>query len=300
MQIESMGSILVVEDIPTVRTALKGALEEEGYEVYAAEDAEEAIELIASPRERPFDFVIMDVKLTGNLDGIEGAREIRQRNKNVPIVYFTAYCDDPIVMREIKESNTKYEAVIDKSNEGELFDLLNELVKTKAIAREIKKAIVLEIDPRDMSNYLDLLIEASSREIVSQALENVGADIGIDPSSQNAPPILRFLAYQSRDSVRSSNKVNPNTEESPTISRSLRLGFQLITVGTVLSVGLIYFGFRIGLATLLYTIASFAVCIYSYQIESKVLVLDKRVLALIIVGLYGVATSGLFALILTN
>ena len=44
------------------------------------------------------DVVLMDIMLKGDMDGVEAAREIRERF-DVPVVYLTAYSDNNILER---------------------------------------------------------------------------------------------------------------------------------------------------------------------------------------------------------
>ena len=60
-------------------------------------------EAIKKSAEMQPDLVLMDIKLNGNIDGVEAAKQIRTRF-NIPIVYITAYSEDNIFHRtEIAE-----------------------------------------------------------------------------------------------------------------------------------------------------------------------------------------------------
>jgi PAS domain S-box-containing protein len=88
--------ILVVEDEGLVAMSLKKSLEDLGYEVPAtAAAADEAIKKIA--KESP-DLILMDIRLKGDIDGIEAANQIRKTSQ-VPIVYLTAHSDEKTLSR---------------------------------------------------------------------------------------------------------------------------------------------------------------------------------------------------------
>lgn len=88
--------ILVVEDEPNVAEVMRARLESFGYEVcYIAASDMEAIQAAESLVP---DIVIMDIKIKGNLDGIDSARQIRSRIE-VPIIYLTSYSDDRLLRR---------------------------------------------------------------------------------------------------------------------------------------------------------------------------------------------------------
>ncbi len=80
--------ILAVEDDERIRSAVKLALEDEGWTVDEAESGEQAIELFnaAAP-----DVVLIDIMLPG-IDGFELCRTIR-RTSDVPVVMVTARND---------------------------------------------------------------------------------------------------------------------------------------------------------------------------------------------------------------
>ena len=90
------GRILVVEDEHIVAMGIKKMLKSLGYTVTGvASSGEDAI----SKAESTFpDVVLMDIMLKGDMDGVEAAREIRERF-DVPVVYLTAYSDNNILER---------------------------------------------------------------------------------------------------------------------------------------------------------------------------------------------------------
>ncbi len=78
--------VLVVDDVATVRTAVKRALEIEGYTVLMAADGEEALDVAAT---ETLDAMVLDVSMP-KVDGIEVTRELRRRGDQVPILMLTA------------------------------------------------------------------------------------------------------------------------------------------------------------------------------------------------------------------
>lgn len=91
-----MIGILIVEDEHIVAMALEKALRGMGYVVTGITDSGEgAIE--KSKQSHP-DLVLMDIRLKGEMDGIEAAEEI-QRRMDIPVVYLSAYGDDQTLQR---------------------------------------------------------------------------------------------------------------------------------------------------------------------------------------------------------
>jgi DNA-binding response OmpR family regulator len=87
---------LIIEDETLIAEELRVRLSRLGFSVIAAVGSGEEGVAIAT-RERP-DLVLMDIRLNGNKDGVQAAKEIREQ-VDVPIVYLTAHSDRPTVDR---------------------------------------------------------------------------------------------------------------------------------------------------------------------------------------------------------
>ena len=84
-------SILIVEDESIVALNMAQILTGLGYRVLGpASSGTRALRIIAS--DRP-DLVLMDIKLKGNMDGIQVAEQIKS-SERIPIVYVSTYSDD--------------------------------------------------------------------------------------------------------------------------------------------------------------------------------------------------------------
>jgi len=88
--------IMVVEDEIVVAMELEKRLSALGYTVTGiVSTGEDAVERAGQVRP---DFVLMDIKLAGRMDGIEAAEVIRERH-DVPVVFLTAHTDDKTLQR---------------------------------------------------------------------------------------------------------------------------------------------------------------------------------------------------------
>lgn len=88
--------VLIVEDEAIVSMDLRFKLEAMGYEVPAeTSTGEEAVDAVS--KHHP-DVVLMDIRLSGEMDGIAAAAEIRRRFK-IPVVYLTSYGDEDTLQR---------------------------------------------------------------------------------------------------------------------------------------------------------------------------------------------------------
>lgn len=77
--------ILVVDDEPRYVRLLEANLKTEGFDVFTAQDGEQAVESFSAT---PVDLILMDVMMP-NLDGFSACQRIRQFS-NVPIIILTA------------------------------------------------------------------------------------------------------------------------------------------------------------------------------------------------------------------
>src|SRR6218665_1518222 len=92
----SKAGILIVEDSFIVAYHLQATLESEGYTVLnRCDSAEAALQFVESSRP---DLVLMDIMLSGHMDGIEAASVLKS-TYNVPVVYITALTDKNTIGR---------------------------------------------------------------------------------------------------------------------------------------------------------------------------------------------------------
>jgi DNA-binding NtrC family response regulator len=91
--------LLIVDDDVRIRTSLLEALEEEGYEVRCAEDAERALSSFSQVEP---DIVLADVRMPG-LNGLELLALLRQRSPDTDVLIMTAYDDMPTVVAAMRE-----------------------------------------------------------------------------------------------------------------------------------------------------------------------------------------------------
>ncbi|MEO8181324.1 MAG: response regulator [Deltaproteobacteria bacterium] len=89
-------AVMVVEDEPLIATDIVGTLTQMGYEVTGT--ASSALECVEAAERRRPDLVLMDINLSGELDGIDAARMLRERF-DIPVVFLSGYADDRTIQR---------------------------------------------------------------------------------------------------------------------------------------------------------------------------------------------------------
>jgi CheY-like chemotaxis protein len=79
------GRLLVVEDEPAARRALRSLLEDEGFTVETAATGEDALPLLRAFQPQA---LVLDLHLPG-IDGTTVAREARARNPSLPVIFMS-------------------------------------------------------------------------------------------------------------------------------------------------------------------------------------------------------------------
>ena len=80
--------ILVLEDEPSLRKGLRLNLEAEGYRVQDFENAEDALTGLRSGT--GYGLGILDIRLPGDMDGLEFCRQLRKERHTFPVILLTA------------------------------------------------------------------------------------------------------------------------------------------------------------------------------------------------------------------
>jgi len=87
------GTVLLVEDEPTVRSVAERALTRHGYTVITAESGEDALAVLA--KNEPIDLLISDVVMPG-MDGPTMVREARQSRPELKILFMSGYAEEQL------------------------------------------------------------------------------------------------------------------------------------------------------------------------------------------------------------
>jgi two-component system KDP operon response regulator KdpE len=96
--------ILVIDDEPKLVRLVREVLTATGFAVFSSGSGEEAIDLIAL--EQP-DLVLLDIVLSGQIDGFEVTRRVREFS-NVPIIMLTAKTRESDLLRGFETGADDY------------------------------------------------------------------------------------------------------------------------------------------------------------------------------------------------
>ena len=177
--------ILVVEDEQIVALELKDRLTRMGHSVVGVVvSGGEAIEHVR--RLQP-ELVLMDIKLQGEMDGIEAAATIRHET-DIPVVYLTAFADEATLQRA--KLTEPYGYILKPFQERELHVIIEVSLYRHRAARELRESEafrsallqsvgdgVVATGPDGRVKFLNPLAEAltgwKAKEAVGRPLEEV-------------------------------------------------------------------------------------------------------------------------------
>lgn len=124
--------ILIVEDNTMVAEDCRLSLEALGYAVTSiVATGEEAVEEAES--DPPPDAVLMDIRLRGEMDGIEAAERINA-HRQIPVVFLSAYSDNQLLQRARKAGSFGF--LVKPFEERELFAMLEMAIYKARAERE--------------------------------------------------------------------------------------------------------------------------------------------------------------------
>ena len=132
-------NILLIEDEAISALDISRRLENFGHTILAtASTGEEAVEY---DRKLDPDLILMDIKLKGEMDGIDAAREIGRR-RTVPIVFLTAYSDTTTLKRSMSIAPHGY--VLKPVNDRDLFATLEAALIRRTLEKDLEHRLGVE------------------------------------------------------------------------------------------------------------------------------------------------------------
>jgi len=98
------GSILIVDDEPSVRDSLRRWFQDDGFEVGTAEGANDALTRLA---DRRWDLALVDIRMRGT-DGIELQRRMREIDPELIVIIMTGYASVDTAVAALKNGAYDY------------------------------------------------------------------------------------------------------------------------------------------------------------------------------------------------
>ena len=102
--IEQSPTVVVVDDDPSIRTALNDLFQSVGLQVRVFESARE---FLANQRPDGPCCLVLDVRLPGK-SGLDFQRELNDENVHLPIIFLTGHGDIPMSVRAMKAGAVEF------------------------------------------------------------------------------------------------------------------------------------------------------------------------------------------------
>ena len=197
-------SVLVVDDHPIVRDALRDALEASGQleVVGQAKDGEEAVKIAGELKP---DLIVMDVMMP-NKDGIDACREIIELLPDTRVLILTASNDEDAVVHAVAAGAAGY---LDKySQTAELLEALQDVARGRMTLPEeaVKKVFAIFRDTREttFTHASDELTEAE-REVLT-LFASGASNTEIAEARRNSTVTVRNTLYRIQDKIGAKSK----------------------------------------------------------------------------------------------
>ena len=97
--VSGKGNVLIMEDDVLVRDTVVAMIKRLGYDVDYAGDAEETVEKYSKSLKngKPFDTILIDLTINGELQGIEAIEKLKEINSDVIAILSTGYLNNPVI-----------------------------------------------------------------------------------------------------------------------------------------------------------------------------------------------------------
>lgn len=153
-------SILVVDDDPVIRHLLEQRLKKANYTVEVAEDGYIAEKMI---QKNPYDIILTDLMMPGEIGGIEVLEIAKEKDNNIEVILITAHSSVDSAVEAMKKGAIDY---LEKPiNFDELFLRIEKIVTVRSLLR----------NARDIYDAKDATEHAASETI--QNLELTAAQL---------------------------------------------------------------------------------------------------------------------------
>jgi two-component system response regulator HydG len=136
--------ILVTDDELSMRESLAAWLSKGGYAVETAASGEEALEALEA---RPFDLMLLDVKMPG-LDGLAVLERVRERHPDLQVIMITAYGSIETAVQAMKQGARDY--LLKPFDPEHLMLVVERLVEHLRLKRQhelLQTRVALQADP---------------------------------------------------------------------------------------------------------------------------------------------------------
>jgi len=157
--------ILVVDDEPGIRDICARMLRREGHEVETAASGEDAVARLSTP----FDIVLTDLTMPGEVDGNELARRVREAG-NADVLIMTAYPELDSAIEAMRGG--AYDYLVKPFTEETLRMSIQRCVDKRNLSRELAREKSLRAELSQMAKVRDIFGQFATPEVAKLVLEH--------------------------------------------------------------------------------------------------------------------------------
>lgn len=216
IQFDPPKNLLIVEDEERAAKALKQMLEMKGkYRVFTENSGENAVNKVLLIGEE-IGVILMDIKMTGEIDGIEAVRKIQEKYPQIPVILVTAFAHDEEFQKRVRDLRLNIVDWVDKPitrpNQDKLLGLIESEIK-KQIKSEIEKHLryflETKLDDKVTPHVIQSLVEKLSStthelKLLIEVIKEMKEEDLSKMDTDELFPYLNFMAYQNmRDELES-------------------------------------------------------------------------------------------------
>ncbi len=159
------GSILIVDDEPSVRDSLNRWFRDDGFEVGVAEGANDALTRLA---ERKWDLALLDIRMRGT-DGIELQRRIHEIDPELIVIMMTGYASVDTAVTALK--NGAYDYITKPLDPDDVAHLVQNALAHRRSQEENER--LKEIVTTQAPHVSELIGQSAAMQKVLHSIETV-------------------------------------------------------------------------------------------------------------------------------
>jgi len=196
-----MSSILVVDDEKSLRDFLEIMLEEEGYKVFTAHNADSAVKMI---KENVFDLILTDIRM-GKSNGIDVLESAQKILPDTPVVMMTAYASAETAVDAMKKGAYDYISKPFKIEDVQL--IVKNAIEKKKLSEENR---LLKTALNDRFQFSNIIGKSAAFQRIFDLIEKV--------SRSNATVLIHGESGTGKEMVAKAIHFNSNRKNYPFVS----------------------------------------------------------------------------------
>jgi DNA-binding NtrC family response regulator len=188
MSSDTATSVLIVDDEPGIRTALRASFLRHGWRVETAAGVREAVRNLEG---KEFDLVVTDIRMPDGT-GMEVLRSVRQLSPGTAVILLTAFGSVPDAVTAMRDG------ALDYLTKPISFEQV-QITAAKVMHRARQLAVVEPAAAGDIVGRSPLLLRAIQR---ARAAASTGADVLIESESGTGKELLARFIHDTSDRCR--------------------------------------------------------------------------------------------------